>query len=119
MDRSRGLPENPAQARRAVAVAAAMNPVALPPMPSFRDTSSNPSLNLSASAPLSAGQVISLAKEAMKVALDENETQVAEASGVSNDLRPGLTIDLSRKNIQKLPEEVVDIIKNELERYGD
>ena len=59
-----------------------------------------------------------MAREAMKVALEENETQsqAAEATGVSNELRPGLTIDLSRKNIQKLPDEVVDIIKNELER---
>lgn len=56
----------------------------------------------------------------MKVALDESETQnqAAEASGVSNELKPGLTIDLSRKNIVKLPEEVVDIIKNELERLA-
>ena len=52
----------------------------------------------------------------MKDALQHNESQAAEASGVSNELKPGVTIDLSRKNIQELPEEVVDIIKNELER---
>lgn len=52
----------------------------------------------------------------MQNALRENESQAAEASAVSNDLKPGVTIDLSRKGIQKLPEEVVDIIKNELER---
>lgn len=52
------------------------------------------------------------------MALLESENQSADSSGVSNDLRPGLTIDLSRKNIQILPEEVVDIIKNELERYA-
>jgi len=52
----------------------------------------------------------------MKAALQDNETQAAEASGVSNDLKPGVTIDLSRLNIQCLPDEVVDIIKNELER---
>lgn len=114
MERTRGLPENPAQARRAAAVAAAKTP--LPPVPAFRDVLSNPSL--SASAPLSSGQVIALAREAMRAALTENETQAVEASGVSNDLRPGLTIDLSRKDIESLPEEVVDIIKNELERYG-
>lgn len=31
-------------------------------------------------------------------------------------IKPGVTIDLSRLNIQYLPDEVVDIIKNELER---
>lgn len=52
----------------------------------------------------------------MRKALQENENQAAEASAVSTELKPGVTIDLSRKGIQKLPEEVVDIIKNELER---
>lgn len=53
----------------------------------------------------------------MKKAVEENESQAAEASGVSNDLKPGVTVNLSHKNIQKLPEEVVDIIKDQLERY--
>lgn len=66
---------------------------------------------------MSASQVIGLAREAMRNALDENEGHAAEASAVSADLKPGVTIDLSRKNIQKLPDEVVDIIKNELERF--
>lgn len=79
-------------------------------------SSSSSGSMLSASGPLSAGQVIALAKEAMNNALQENETQAAEASGVSTELKPGVTIDLSRKNIQALPDEVVDIIKNELER---
>ncbi|KAL1865848.1 hypothetical protein VTK73DRAFT_5027 [Phialemonium thermophilum] len=116
MDRPRGLPENPAQARRAVIPAASSSskpPV--PPMPTFRDLSST---QAHSSTPLSPEQVISLAKEAMQAALKENETQAAETSGVSNDLRPGLTIDLSRKNIATLPDEVVDIIKNELERLA-
>lgn len=79
-------------------------------------SSSSSGSMLSATAPLSAGQVIALAREAMNDALQENETQAAEASGVSTELKPGVTIDLSRKNIQGLPDEVVDIIKNELER---
>jgi hypothetical protein len=52
----------------------------------------------------------------MNSALEENETQAAKASGVSNDLRPGLTINLVHMGIQSLPDEVVDIIKTELER---
>jgi hypothetical protein len=76
------------------------------------------SSSLSAQIPISAGQVVALAREAMKVALEENQTKAAEASGVSNELKPGVTIDLSHKNIQKFPDEVVDIIKNELERYA-
>ncbi|KAI0843501.1 putative cell morphogenesis protein Sog2 [Hypoxylon sp. FL0890] len=91
-----------------------------PPIPEQfnRSNSSNSGSMLSATAPLSAGQVIALAREAMNSALRENETQAAEASGVSTELKPGITIDLSRKNIQALPDEVVDIIKNELERLA-
>ena len=52
----------------------------------------------------------------MNNAIQENESQAAEASGVSNELKPGITIDLSRKKIHELPDEVVDIFKHELER---
>lgn len=46
----------------------------------------------------------------------ESENQAAEVSAVGTGLKTGVTIDLSRKNIQKLPEEVIDIVKNRLER---
>ena len=85
------------------------------PNPTIQHAASNSSLSVNI--PISAGQVVALAREAMKVALEENQTKAAEASGVSNELKPGVTIDLSHKQIQKFPEEVVDIIKNELERY--
>jgi hypothetical protein len=90
------------------------NGVRKPPTATVRNMPSNSSLP---QIPISAAQVVQLAKEAMKNALDENETKAAEASGVSNELKPGVTIDLSHKNIQKFPDEVVDIIKIELERY--
>lgn len=67
---------------------------------------------------MSPAQVIILAREAMRIAL-EGETQAAEANAVGAGLKTGVTVDLSRKNIQKLPEEVVDILKIELERCVD
>jgi hypothetical protein len=66
-------------------------------------------------APISQNQVLAMAREAMRVA-HENEAKAAQASGVSDSLKPGLTIDLSRKRIEVLPDEIVDIIKDELER---
>ena len=107
----RGFPENGPQGRRPVPNSAATSngPPPPPPIPNLRKIPSNS--NLSASAGMSAAQVIVLARESMRSAL-ESETQAAQASG----LKTGVTIDLSRKNIQKLPEEVVDIVKNELER---
>ena len=46
----------------------------------------------------------------------ENETQVAEGGAAGASIKPGVTVDLSRRNIHNIPEEVVDIVKNELER---
>lgn len=114
-----GLPGNPAQGRRAFAAAgtAGLNNIP-PPPPIPKNVRKIPSSSgLTASAPIAASQVIVLAREAMKRAIEENESQAAEASGVSNELKPGVTVNLSHKNIQKLPEEVVDIIKDQLERY--
>lgn len=83
-----------------------------PPIPNLRKIPSNTAL---AAANMSSAQVISLAREAMRNAL-ESENKAAEVSAVGTGIKTGVTIDLSRKNIQKLPEEVVDIVKNELER---
>lgn len=110
-----GLPGNPAQGRRAAVIAPAVSIPPPPPIPTLRNTPSNGSLTTSAQ--IGPSQVIALARDAMRKALDENETQAAEASGVSSDLKPGVTVNLSHKNIQKLPDEVVDIIKDQLERF--
>lgn len=108
MDRPRGLPDNPGLGRRMPPVGAGHAHGNFPPP--HRDASSS---SLSASTPLSSNQVIALVRESMRVA-HENEAKATE--GIST-LKPGLTVDLSRKRIQKLPDEVVDIIKDELERY--
>ncbi|KAI1175160.1 RAM signaling pathway protein [Nemania sp. FL0916] len=127
---SRGLPTNPAQGLRRLPFPSVNTPPLPPPPPPpipekyMPDKYNVPvphaglGASLSASAPMSAAQVISHAREAMKDALRENESQAAEASGLSTEHKPGVTIDLSRKNIQHLPDEVVDIIKNELERLA-
>ncbi|KAI1083761.1 RAM signaling pathway protein-domain-containing protein [Whalleya microplaca] len=118
---SRGLNLGPAPSiRRTPPPVTSVPPPPPPPIPEhFNMSASSSGSTLSAAAPpLSAREVIALAKEAMNDALQENETQAAEASGVSTELKPGVTIDLSRRNIQTLPVEVVDIIKNELERLA-
>ncbi|KAI0408003.1 RAM signaling pathway protein [Xylaria palmicola] len=122
---SRGLPTNPAQGIRRIPLPTfnmpPPPPPPPPPIPDIPDKYNVPPVvgaTLSASAPMSAAQVIQHAREAMNAALQDNESQVAEASGMSNELKPGVTIDLSRLNIQYLPDEVVDVIKNELERLA-
>ncbi|OBT86362.1 hypothetical protein VE02_03804 [Pseudogymnoascus sp. 03VT05] len=71
-----------------------------------------------ASNPTSTAQVVALAREAMQNALEENQTKSGATAGITNELKPGITIDMSHKNIQRFPEEVVDIIKSELERLA-
>lgn len=82
-------------------------------MPTLRKIPS--STNLSASDPLPPSKVVALARDALRSAL-ENESQVAEGGVPGGSIKPGVTVDLSRKNIQKIPDEVVNIVKNELER---
>ncbi|KAI1281685.1 RAM signaling pathway protein [Xylaria sp. FL0933] len=124
---SRGLPINPAQGVRRIPLPTFNMPPPPPPPPIPEKYNVPPppppasavsGASLSASGPMSASQVINLAREKMKSALQDNESQAAEASGVSNELKPGVTIDLSRMNIKYLPDEVVDVIKNELERLA-
>ncbi|KAI1493114.1 RAM signaling pathway protein [Biscogniauxia mediterranea] len=118
---SRGLPSNPTTGFRRIPPPTSNMPPPPPPIPdkfAMASNGSSSTLSATTSAPLSSAQVIALAREAMNSALQDNESQAAEASGVSNELRPGVTIDLSRMSIQSLPDEVVDIIKNELERLA-
>ncbi|KAH0565846.1 hypothetical protein GP486_000769 [Trichoglossum hirsutum] len=88
---------------------------------------SNPNVNISSStirlAPtqpaISAGQVVALAEEAIKTAREETQRSVAGGDAVaSGDLKLGVTIDLDlgHKNIARIPDEMVDIIKDEIER---
>ncbi|KAL7936015.1 RAM signaling pathway domain-containing protein [Trichoderma chlorosporum] len=115
-----GMPDNnnPSQARRPPLTTAPSNGqqppmMPLPPLPNGRNGPS-PNGNPPSTPILTAAQVISLTREAMRHAL-ENESQTVD---VGPGLKSGVTIDLSRKGIQKLPEEVVDIVKNELERLA-
>jgi hypothetical protein len=123
MERTNGPPLGAAtqstgrpQVENGVPRPSALNTARRIPNTAIRHESSNS--NLSAQTSISASEVVALAREAMRNALEENQTKAAETSGVSNELKPGVTIDLSHKQIQKFPEEVVDIIKNELERYS-
>ncbi|KAK6601046.1 Leucine-rich repeat-containing protein sog2 [Botrytis cinerea] len=84
--------------------------------PTLRHAQSNSSL--SSKVPPSQGQVVALVRESMNKALEENIVKAAESSAVSNELKPGVTIDLSHRRIQRFPEEVVDIIKVELVRLA-
>ncbi|KAI9701586.1 MAG: RAM signaling network component [Candelina mexicana] len=67
---------------------------------------------------ISSNQVIALAQQAVAAARQETQRSVNGAGSVNGSIRPGLTIDLGHKNIQRIPEEVVYIIKDEIERLA-
>ena len=125
----RGLPDNPAPGRRpdgaptvtttpASTAATPTNPppIPLPEIPNTRNGTTG--TGLTASPSMTSAQVVSLTREAMRSALEGEKTQSVDAAAAAGaaGLKTGITIDLSRKNIQKLPDEVVDIVKSELER---
>ncbi|KOS21716.1 Leucine-rich repeat-containing protein sog2 [Escovopsis weberi] len=119
----RGPPENPpiTQSRRPSisATNAPLPPIPMPPLPNARNAALPPLPNAAQTPanPMTSSQVIGLVQDAMRHAL-ESEGQAVEASGIGPGLKSGVTIDLSRKGIHKLPEEVIDIVKNELERLA-
>ena len=63
--------------------------------------------------------LIGIARRAIDNA--HNEIRSTADSGLGAELQqqqPGVTVDLCHKRIVNLPEEVIDIIKDEIERYG-
>lgn len=101
MDASGGWQDPLATARR------------IPPSNTVRHATTNSLMSIPP--PISPTDVVELARQALKVALEENRNKVADG-GVGSDLKPGVTIDLSHKNIKTFPEEVIDVIKDEIER---
>jgi Leucine-rich repeat (LRR) protein len=67
--------------------------------------------------PPSRDEIIALAREAIEASREE--IRRSGELGVTSELQqPGVTVDLGHKHIVHLPEEVVDIIKDEIERLA-
>lgn len=51
---------------------------------------------------------------------DQQHAQVAEAANgqVSHGLSPGATVDLSKRSMHELPVEVIELMRDRVERYG-
>ena len=72
--------------------------------------------SISSQPPIPAGAVISLVEDALEAARADTQRNVTGLGQTTGDIRAGFTIELSRKNIQFIPEEVVDLIKDDIER---
>lgn len=66
---------------------------------------------------LSHEDTIELARRAVESGIQDTKRSLAGSEAVSDVVKPRLTIDLGHSHISRIPEQVVDIIKDEVERY--
>lgn len=65
---------------------------------------------------LSPDETIELARRAVENGIQETKRSLAGSEAVRDVVKPKLTIDLGHSNISRIPEAVVDAIKDEVER---
>lgn len=66
---------------------------------------------------LSHEETIDLARRAVESGIQDTKRSLAGSEAVTDVVKPKLTIDLGHSHIVRMPEPVVDIIKDEVERY--
>ncbi|KAA8649116.1 hypothetical protein EYZ11_000680 [Aspergillus tanneri] len=67
---------------------------------------------------LSQEETIELARRAVDNGIQETKRSLAGSEAVTDVVKPKLTIDLGHSNISRIPEAVVDAIKDEVERLS-
>ncbi|KAL4755257.1 hypothetical protein BDW72DRAFT_56614 [Aspergillus terricola var. indicus] len=63
-------------------------------------------------------ETIQLARRAVENGIQETKRSLAGSEAVGDVVKPKLTIDLGHSNISRIPEPVVDVIKDEVERLS-
>lgn len=66
--------------------------------------------------PISDDEVVALAKAAINHSRTDISQRGPDAPRELQQQQPGITIDLGHKNIARLPDEVIDVIRAEIER---
>lgn len=64
-------------------------------------------------------EIIALTQRAVDTGIQETKRSLAGSEGVEGVVRPKLTIDLGHSNIGLVPDDVVDVIKDEVARYDN
>lgn len=86
------------------------------PGTAMSDYPSGSSKHSSSSKHLTAEETIELARYAVESGIQETKRSLAGSEAVTDVVKPKLTIDLGHSHIVRIPEPVVDIIKDEVER---
>ncbi|KKK20017.1 RAM signaling pathway protein [Aspergillus rambellii] len=82
------------------------------------DNNSLATKSLSGPRLLSQEETIELARRAVDNGIQETKRSLEGSEAVSDVVKPKLTIDLGHSNIARIPERVVDAIKDEVERLS-
>lgn len=80
------------------------------------ETGSKPAKSAGGPRALTAEETIQLARRAVDNGIQETKRSLAGSEAVGDVVKPKLTIDLGHSNIDRIPEPVVDVIKDEVER---
>lgn len=86
------------------------------PLPAAEPSQTNSNRPPVVSRLLTQEETMELARRAVENGLRETKRSLAGSEDVSDAVKPKLTIDLGYSNIVRIPEPVVDIIKDEVER---
>lgn len=62
-------------------------------------------------------ETIELARRTVESGIQDTKRSLAGSEAVTDVVKPKLTIDLGHSHIVRIPEPVVDLIKDEVERY--
>lgn len=68
--------------------------------------------------PISDDEVVALAKAAFEHSRSDIRAAAESAPRELQQQQPGITIDLGHKSIARLPDEVIDVIRAEIERLA-
>lgn len=75
-----------------------------------------PTMSHDAHTPISDDEVVALAKAAFEHSRSDIRAAAESAPRELQQQQPGITIDLGHKSIARLPDEVIDVIRAEIER---
>lgn len=87
------------------------------PSTAMGDNPSSSNRQTSGSKLLTQEETIELARSAVDSGIQDTKRSLAGSEAVTDVVKPKLTIDLGHSHIVRIPEPVVDIIKDEVERY--
>jgi hypothetical protein len=65
---------------------------------------------------ISDDEVVALAQQILRQSREDIDQRAEQAPRELQQQQPGITIDLGHKNIVRLPDEVIDVIRAEIER---